>query len=496
MKRFFVSLCLFSLVFYSVPVANMPVAVAASPGSVVINEIAWAGTLDGTSDEWIELYNSTSSSIDLAGWTILDDGSTAYSITTGTISAGGYFLIEDTEDSTNVTANAVIGISLGNTGDSLSLIDSGAQVIDTVNASSGMWYAGDNTTKATMERIDPLGSSENPANWAHATSGNGAIGRLGSAILGTPGSQNSVYSGGAVQAEVAFETLSVNPIEGSTFTIKINASNVTDLTGYGFDILYDATMIGYSSSSEGAFLSQNGTIATSFNEGLENDNPGKIVIGGTRLNVPLTGEDGSGTLCTLTFTALKTGSTTLVFDAPSYVKGVSGDISMTLNSRIVTIDAQNINVDPIQNLTITEGPNRYELVLDWDIPATGADTYKIMRKNALGEFVQIGSSSAAQTSFADNLNIIPKNIYEYRVITVKGAVESAPAPGQGQDPRGVKGDNTRSDRVDGRDLDNLARHYTLAITDANFDPLVDTTYDGIIDGSDLIDIGANWALTY
>jgi hypothetical protein len=286
----------------------------------------------------------------------------------------------------------------------------------------------------------------------------------------------------------------VNPIEGTTFTIKINASNVSDITGYGFDILYDATMIGYASSSEGAFLNQNGTIGTSFNEGLENDNPGKIVIGGTRLNVPLTGVSGSGTLCTLTFTALKTGSTTLVFDTPSYIKGVSGDISTTLNSRIVTIDAQNINVEPVQNLTITESSNRYELSLNWSAPAAGADTYKIMRKDANGTFIQIGST--AQTTFADNLNITPKNTYEYRVIAVKGALEAAPALGQAQDSRGIKGDNTRSDRVDGRDLDNLARHYTLALADANFDPLLDTTYDGIIDGSDLIDIGANWALTY
>ena len=94
MKRFFVSLSLFSLIFYSIPVANFPVAHAASPGSVVINEIAWMGSLDSTSDEWIELYNTTSSDIDLTGWTIDDDGSSTYSITSGVLPANGYFLIE------------------------------------------------------------------------------------------------------------------------------------------------------------------------------------------------------------------------------------------------------------------------------------------------------------------------------------------------------------------------------------------------------------------
>ena len=38
--------------------------------------------------------------------------------------------------------------------------------------------------------------------------------------------------------------------------------------------------------------------------------------------------------------------------------------------------------------------------------------------------------------------------------------------------------------------------FNLALGDANFNVLIDTTYDGIIDGSDLIDIGANWAITY
>jgi len=91
---------------------------------------------------------------------------------------------------------------------------------------------------------------------------------------------------------------------------------------------------------------------------------------------------------------------------------------------------------------------------------------------------------------------VPNYIYEYQVISVKGSLESMPINGQQQDTRGIKGDNNRSDRVDGRDLDNLARHYTLALADPGFDPLIDTTYDGIIDGSDLIDIGANWAITY
>ncbi len=117
-----------------------------------------------------------------------------------------------------------------------------------------------------------------------------------------------------------------------------------------------------------------------------------------------------------------------------------------------------------------------------------------MRKDRSGSFVEIANIS--NTNFTDSNNLIPNYTYRYQVITVKGTLESTPVNGQGVDTRGIKGDNTRSDRVDGRDLDNLARHYTLALADPNFDALIDTTYDGIIDGSDLIDIGANWATTY
>jgi hypothetical protein len=38
------------------------------PGAVVINEVAWGGTAANAAHEWIELYNTTGSAIDLTGW--------------------------------------------------------------------------------------------------------------------------------------------------------------------------------------------------------------------------------------------------------------------------------------------------------------------------------------------------------------------------------------------------------------------------------------------
>jgi hypothetical protein len=493
MKRFFVSLCLLALVFYPTTTLNIPLAHAASPGSIVINEIAWMGSADSTSDEWIELYNTTGSLVDLTNWTIDDDnGSAIYTISSGTIPANGYFLIEDSEESTSVNADAVIAISLGNTGDSLVLKDEIDQAIDTVNSIGGVWFSGDNTNKLTMERIDPNVNGDDAANWGNNTAGSGATGRLGSAINGTPGTQNSVYAGGPAGTVVNFDDLAQNPIEGDTVTINVSIENATDVLSYGFDIIYDPAAVQYISAQEGDFLSESGTISTSFNEGLENGNPGKIVVGGSRLTVPPSGTSGSGTLFELTFQALTASSSPISFDATSFVSDTTGDISATYDADSIIIDAATI--DPVTNLNITEGASRYELDLTWDAPLSGADSYRVLRRDTAGTFTEITNTTA--TSFTDANNLIPNHTYEYQVITVKGALESTPVQGQGIETRGIKGDNNRSDRVDGRDLDNLSRHYTLALGDANFDALIDTTYDGIIDGSDLIDIGANWAITY
>lgn len=124
-------------------------------GEVIINEIAWMGTLDSANSEWIELYNTTNADIDLTGWTLMAlDGTPSINIT-GTIPAGGYFLLERTDDDTvaGVTADQIYTGVLENSGEQLELKDAGNVIIDSVDQSSG-WIAGDNATKQTMERAD------------------------------------------------------------------------------------------------------------------------------------------------------------------------------------------------------------------------------------------------------------------------------------------------------------------------------------------------------
>jgi len=184
------------LVLLSFLVSLSILCAAASPGDVVINEIAWMGTQASTADEWIELYNTTEDVIDVSGWTLSAADGTPSIVLSGTVSAHAYFLLERTEDSTvsDISADQIYTGALENnpSAETLFLKDSLGKVIDTVNGNGGGWPAGNNSAKYTMERINPLVSDED-ANWA---TNDPSIARTGkdadlNPVNGTPKARNS-----------------------------------------------------------------------------------------------------------------------------------------------------------------------------------------------------------------------------------------------------------------------------------------------------------------
>ena len=46
--------------------------------AVVINEIAWMGTVSSANDEWLELYNDGTEEVSLDGWIIVSQGGTPF----------------------------------------------------------------------------------------------------------------------------------------------------------------------------------------------------------------------------------------------------------------------------------------------------------------------------------------------------------------------------------------------------------------------------------
>ena len=124
--------------------------------SVIINEVAWAGTASAlTNDEWIELYNPGSNPVDMTGWTLkAADGAPSIALV-GSVPAGGYFLLERTDDATvlDVAADQIYTGALGNNFETLQLFDSANRLVDTAKSKNdGNWPAGSSITFASMER--------------------------------------------------------------------------------------------------------------------------------------------------------------------------------------------------------------------------------------------------------------------------------------------------------------------------------------------------------
>jgi len=160
------------------------------PYSVLINEVAWAGTLASANDEWIELYNPGPSPIDLLGWA-LSDGDDISLALTGIVDPGGYLLLERSDDTAidDITADQIYTGSLHNDGETLWLRDPLGTLVDSANADGGPWPKGDADSRASMER---RGGSDAPDHW-YSFTGFAGIGHdvAGNPIQGTPRGPNS-----------------------------------------------------------------------------------------------------------------------------------------------------------------------------------------------------------------------------------------------------------------------------------------------------------------
>jgi uncharacterized repeat protein (TIGR01451 family) len=192
-------------------------------GKVIINEVAWSGTIEDSRDEWIELRNLGTIPVDLTGWTIqwrrknptteeekrwkvvdlsgviLPAGTSACDLVDDpqTVSVTlekteidavswrvitekqqhdeSFYILERRHDETisNSQADLIYDISqpyrieLDDAGDVIQLVDNLGEVVDTANAfpfPSDGWPGGDAATHATMERTDPL-AADTADNW-------------------------------------------------------------------------------------------------------------------------------------------------------------------------------------------------------------------------------------------------------------------------------------------------------------------------------------------
>lgn len=477
---------------------SMPITQAAQLRDVVISEVAWAGSGDSASDEWLELYNNTNSSINLTGWTIDDDnGAQTYPLL-GSIAAHSYYLIESREIATSIPADLIKSTSLSNAGDSLVLKDATQNAIDTVNSISGSWFAGSNTTHASMERIALTSDGDQANNWRTAGTIAAATSSTGGPIVGSPQTSGStIQPNSASMPTLVTLTSSISPNvihNDQDITVSFAIQNATNISNYGLDIDYDHEQLTFVSASEGDFLKGNGS--TSFHSGLQNNQPGTIVIGAARTESPLTGKSGNGSLFTLQFHTNTTaqGNATLTLKPTSFLSTPITHIDHVIwPTTMFTI--VNSNMITISNLRASQGTERYSIQLNWESSTSGP--FQIHRQDSQGNWQLLGT--ATTTSFVDQDtvqlggNIVPHLTYHYRVSTSDGNYNQQVS---GIESRGLKSDNTHSDRVDGNDLEQIARIWTLETADNQFTAKADTNFDGSIGGEDLLDLAVDWAKTY
>ncbi|MBI4120022.1 MAG: lamin tail domain-containing protein [Parcubacteria group bacterium] len=181
-----------------------------NPQPVVINELAWMGTAADETDEWIELFNTSSFDIVLgdgsgavSDWTIIATDNSPSITLNGTIRSGSFFVLERTNsDSTSYAEDQIFTGAINDPfGDDITLYNPVGTAIDATPLRSAVSGSiGTKTpTRKTAERINPYyaatDSTSNVYNWRTAsTTGSSITDANGAAILGTPGAENSVYN--------------------------------------------------------------------------------------------------------------------------------------------------------------------------------------------------------------------------------------------------------------------------------------------------------------
>ena len=175
----------------------------AEPFDLVFNEIMYNST-DGIlpNYDYLELYNSSSRSISLGGWT-LDISGTVRKLPDSTIAAGNYLIITtatavDTFSVYGKAASGLTSTSLTNSGRTLRLVSPEGHTIDSLTYSDKVISDAEKSNGGwALERIDPQNTCGGWNNWAFSTDLRG----------GTPGQRNSVYAKNLDKTPIRIENL-------------------------------------------------------------------------------------------------------------------------------------------------------------------------------------------------------------------------------------------------------------------------------------------------
>lgn len=192
--------------FVAILCVGVPVVIHAQ---VLISEIAWMGTDEDSSNEWIELYNFSSTSTDLTGWVLISDDDSVSIALSGVLTPHGVGLLERESDESvpGVTAMLTYSGVMEDDGGELILKDPEGAVAD--QAAGGISWLG-------------IGGSINPVKTAQRT-------RTGTWVTAapTPGLDNAQVDDPLPPDDVVIATTS------TTTTQEVVSSGTTKNNGSG-----------------------------------------------------------------------------------------------------------------------------------------------------------------------------------------------------------------------------------------------------------------------
>ena len=180
---------------------------------IIINEVAWMGGPNSTSDEWIELKNMTGD-LDLQGWQLNnDEGTIQIVFEKGDIIKNyGFYLLERTNDDSapGAKADKIYKGSLKNEGENLYLFDENCQLQDEIEMAEG-WLFGDSKSKRTLERKIGFG-------WQTSLPQGGTPGRENSAGFSAESFATGQSSATPAQRAIVYPKILISEIqiEGET----------------------------------------------------------------------------------------------------------------------------------------------------------------------------------------------------------------------------------------------------------------------------------------
>jgi hypothetical protein len=203
-------------------------------GALIITEIMQNPTTPNDVGEYFEIYNTSSSSIDLIGWTLKDTSNSGEDhtiVSSVVVPANGYVVLGKDSNMANNGGVALDyaygnGYILGNTTDDI-VLDCNGTTINAVAWDSGATFPNPNgkSMELATNRYTAT-ANDTGTNWTEAT-----VEISSGGDLGTPGSTNSFVLALREAVNLDFKVYP-NPIKAHLFTITTSHNNPKDVCIY------------------------------------------------------------------------------------------------------------------------------------------------------------------------------------------------------------------------------------------------------------------------